>query len=73
MKLKYQIKKIFWFCHGRRNDLNKVGLNQLSDKFQVIGTDISDTAKNSKLIYVIAILTSPVNQFDFVYTNSFDQ
>ena len=77
LKLKYSDKKdILGICHGTRNGFEQRYLNQLSDKFQVIGTDISDTAKKFENSFVWDfhdINESWVNQFDFVYTNSFDQ
>lgn len=63
-------------CHGTRNGFEQNYLNDTHAGFDVIGTDISDTATD----YPNSVVwdfhdTNPdwAGQFDFVYSNSLDQ
>jgi len=63
-------------CHGSRNGFEQNFFNQKKDKFYVIGTDISDTAKNYKNSITHDFHEEKkewLNNFDFVYSNSLDQ
>ena len=63
-------------CHGVRNVFEQKKLESLNSSFDVIGTDISDTATN----YENSVIWDFPNaredwkgKFDFIYTNSLDQ
>ncbi len=63
-------------CHGSRNGYEVNKLNERLNTSEVIGTDISETAKDYKNLVVWDF--HKVNpdwnkKFDFVYTNSLDQ
>ena len=63
-------------CHGSRNGFEQNFFNKKKDKFYVIGTDISDTAKNYKDSITHDFHEEKkewLNNFDFVYSNSLDQ
>ncbi|MDC3090213.1 hypothetical protein OA346_03085 [Candidatus Pelagibacter sp.] len=63
-------------CHGSRNGFEQNFFNKKKDKFYVIGTDISDTAKNYKDSIIHDFHEEKkewLNNFDFVYSNSLDQ
>lgn len=69
-------KKINGICHGTRNGLEQNYLRSLSKNFDVIGTDISDTAKDyDNSVQWDFHDANPAwsgNQH-FIYTNSLDQ
>jgi len=63
-------------CHGSRNGFEQNFFNKKKDRFHVIGTDISDTAKNYKDSVTHDFHEEKkewLNNFDFVYSNSLDQ
>ena len=63
-------------CHGSRNGFEQNFFNEKKDGFEVIGTDISDTAKDYKDSVVHDFHNEKkewINNFDFVYSNSLDQ
>ena len=63
------------FCHGARNGYEVEYFRNHLDS-EVIGTDISDTAKNfpNMVVWDFHDQNSKwVNRFDFVYSNSLDQ
>ena len=63
-------------CHGSRNGFEQNFFNKKKNKFQVIGTDISDTAENYKDSVTHDFHEEKkewLNNFDFVYSNSLDQ
>tara|TARA_B100000886_G_scaffold273928_1_gene197826 strand:- start:249 stop:947 length:699 start_codon:yes stop_codon:yes gene_type:complete len=63
-------------CHGSRNGFEQNFFNKKKNKFHVIGTDISDTAKNYKDSVTHDFHEEKkewINNFDFVYSNSLDQ
>ena len=62
-------------CHGSRNGFEQNFFNK-DKKFEVIGTDISDTAKDYENSYIHDFHDEKkewINNFDFVYSNSLDQ
>jgi hypothetical protein len=62
-------------CHGSRNGFEQNFFNK-DKKFEVIGTDISDTAKDYENSYIHDFHDEKnewLNNFDFVYSNSLDQ
>ena len=76
--IKNNIKKnvIKGICHGSRNGYEQDFFNKNILNSEVIGTDISETAKNFKDSVVWdfhQINDLWINHFDFVYTNSLDQ
>ena len=63
-------------CHGSRNGFEQNFFNEKKDGFEVIGTDISDTAKDYKNSVIHDFHNEKkewMNNFDFVYSNSLDQ
>ncbi len=63
-------------CHGSRNGFEQNFFNEKKDGFEVIGTDISETAKNYKNSIVHDFHDEKkewLENFDFVYSNSLDQ
>ena len=71
-----QTDKIKGICHGSRNGFEQKYFNEYNKNFEVIGTDISETAKNFKDSVVHDFhdeKTEWINNFDFVYSNSLDQ
>lgn len=69
-------KKIVGICHGTRNGFEQNFLRSLSNNLDVIGTDISETAKNynNSIQWDFHDTNSNWNRNqDFVYTNSLDQ
>ena len=63
-------------CHGSRNGYEQEFFNNNIRNSTVIGTDISDTAKNFKNSVVWdfhKVNEEWINKFDFIYTNSLDQ
>ncbi len=68
--------KISGICHGSRNGFEQSFFNKNLPNSKVIGTDISDTAKNFKDSIIWDFHDEKeewVNNFDFVYSNSLDQ
>ena len=62
-------------CHGSRNGFEQNFFNEKKE-FEVIGTDISETAKDYKNSVVHDFHDEKkewLNNFDFVYSNSLDQ
>jgi len=75
--LKKNIKSniIKGLCHGSRNGFEQNFFNE-KNEFEVIGTDISETAKDYKNSVVHDFHDEKkewLNNFDFVYSNSLDQ
>ncbi len=75
--LKKNIKSsiIKGLCHGSRNGFEQNFFNE-KNEFEVIGTDISETAKDYKNSVVHDFHNEKkewLNNFDFVYSNSLDQ
>jgi len=71
-----QADKLHGICHGTRNGFEQSCLRRLSNKLEVIGTDISDTAgdyENSVQWDFHDIKDEWVGAQNFVYTNSLDQ
>lgn len=69
-------KKINGICHGARNGFEQNFLRSLSENFNVIGTDISETAKdydNSVQWDFHDVNPAWSESQDFIYTNSLDQ
>ena len=69
-------EKITGLCHGSRNGFEQNFLRSLSPKFEVFGTDISETAndyENSVVWDFHDINEEWVGNFEFIYTNSLDQ
>jgi|TARA_B110000914_G_C15476428_1_gene453351 hypothetical protein len=63
-------------CHGSRNGFEQEFFNNNIKNSEVIGTDISETAKNFKnsVIWDFHEINEKwINKFDFIYTNSLDQ
>lgn len=63
-------------CHGSRNGFEQNFFNKKKDGFEVIGTDISETAKDYKNSIVHDFHNEKkewLENFDFVYSNSLDQ
>lgn len=63
-------------CHGSRNGFEQEFFNNNIKNSEVIGTDISETAKNFKNSIVWDFHETNnewLNKFDFIYTNSLDQ
>lgn len=63
-------------CHGSRNGFEQNHLNDAHPGFEVIGTDISPSARdfpNSVEWDFHAVNPAWEGQFDFVYSNSLDQ
>lgn len=68
--------EITGLCHGSRNGFEQNFLNERSDRFKVIGTDISPTARdfpNSVEWDFHDENPDWTGKFDFVYSNSLDQ
>ena len=71
-----QKTKITGLCHGSRNGFEQNFLRSFSNKMQVIGTDISETAENyeNSLIWDFHNIKEEwVENNEFIYTNSLDQ
>lgn len=69
-------KKIVGIYHGSRNGYEQNFLRSLSDKLEVIGTDISETAKNYDNSFqwdFHDVNNNWKGNMDFIYTNSLDQ
>ncbi|MBD1141170.1 hypothetical protein IDH20_03300 [Pelagibacterales bacterium SAG-MED39] len=63
-------------CHGSRNGFEQSFFNKIKDRFEVVGTDISDTAKDYKDSIIHDFHDEKkewLGNFDFVYSNSLDQ
>ena len=63
-------------CHGSRNGFEQEFFNKNIKNSKVLGTDISDTAKNFRNSIVWDFHKENklwIGEFDFVYTNSLDQ
>jgi hypothetical protein len=63
-------------CHGSRNGFEQKFLKKKFKNLSVIGTDISETAKNfeNSIMWDFHKTKSEwVNNYDFVYSNSLDQ
>ena len=76
LKETIQLEKIKGICHGSRNGFEQNFFNEKERNFEVIGTDISETAKNYKNSYIHDFHDEKkewFNTFDFVYSNSLDQ
>ena len=76
LKDKIKTSVIKGICHGSRNGFEQNFFNEKKDGFEVIGTDISDTAKDYKNSIVHDFHNEKkewINNFDFVYSNSLDQ
>ena len=70
------MKKIKGICHGTRNGFEQNFLRSLSESFDVIGTDISETAKdydNSVQWDFHDVNPAWSGSQNFIYTNSLDQ
>ena len=68
--------KIKGLCHGSRNGFEQNFLRSFSDKFEVLGTDISETAndyKNSLVWDFHDTNEEWLGKHEFIYTNSLDQ
>ena len=75
LKKNIQSEKIKGICHGSRNGFEQNFFNEKKE-FEVIGTDISETAKDYKNSVVHDFHDEKkewLNNFDFVYSNSLDQ
>ena len=71
-----QTYKIQGVCHGSRNGFEQSFLSKIIPNSNIIGTDISDTAKNfENSIQWDFHDENPewLRKFDFVYSNSLDQ
>jgi len=69
-------RKINGICHGTRNGFEQNFLRSLSENFNVLGTDISETAKeydNSVQWDFHDVNPDWSGNQDFIYTNSLDQ
>lgn len=76
LKEKIKSNLIRGICHGSRNGFEQNFFNNETDGFEVIGTDISETAKNYKNSYVHDFHEEKkewLEYYDFVYSNSLDQ
>jgi len=63
-------------CHGSRNGFEQNFFNNELPKAKVLGTDISETAKDYKDSIVHDFHEAKndwINNFDFIYSNSLDQ
>ena len=63
-------------CHGSRNGFEQDFFNKNIKNSKVIGTDISDSAKNfanTVMWDFHKVNETWINQFDFIYSNSLDQ
>ena len=63
-------------CHGSRNGFEQEFFNNNIQNSEIIGTDISQTAKNYKNSFVWdfhEVNNEWLDNFDFIYTNSLDQ
>lgn len=70
------VNKIKGLCHGSRNGFEQNFLRSISQKFEVIGTDISATAndyENSIVWDFHDINEEWLGKNEFIYTNSLDQ
>ena len=68
--------KIKGICHGSRNGFEQNYFNKYNEEFDVLGTDISETAKDYKNSYIHDfhdVKKEWINNFDFVYSNSLEQ
>ena len=69
-------KKISGLCHGTRNGFEQNYMRSLSNRLNVLGTDISDTAKNydNSIQWDFHDINDKwVSSQEFIYTNSLDQ
>ena len=76
LKENIRLNNIKGVCHGSRNGFEQNFFNNNIPGAQVIGTDISDTAKDFKDSIVHDFHDQKkewLNSFDFVYSNSLDQ
>ena len=76
LKDKIKTNLIKGICHGSRNGFEQNFFNEKKDGFEVIGTDISETAQDYKNSVVHDFHNEKkewINNFDFVYSNSLDQ
>ena len=76
LKKNIQSEKIKGICHGSRNGFEQNFFNESKRDFDVIGTDISETAKDYKNSIIHDFHDEKkewLNSFDFVYSNSLDQ
>ena len=76
LKENIRLNNIKGLCHGSRNGFEQNFFNNNIPGAQVIGTDISETAKDFKDSIVHDFHDQKkewLNSFDFVYSNSLDQ
>jgi len=76
LKENIQSSNIKGICHGSRNGFEQKCFKEEITNSEVIGTDISETAKNFENSFVHDFHEEKkewLNNFDFVYTNSLDQ
>ena len=76
LKENIRLNNIKGLCHGSRNGFEQNFFNSNISGAQVIGTDISETAKDFKDSIVHDFHDQKkewLNSFDFVYSNSLDQ
>ena len=76
LKENIRLNNIKGVCHGSRNGFEQNFFNNNIPGAQVIGTDISETAKDFKDSIVHDFHDQKkewLNSFDFVYSNSLDQ
>tara|TARA_B100000003_G_scaffold54648_1_gene48215 strand:+ start:171 stop:869 length:699 start_codon:yes stop_codon:yes gene_type:complete len=76
LKENIRLNNIKGVCHGSRNGFEQNFFNSNISGAQVIGTDISETAKDFKNSIVHDFHDQKkewLNSFDFVYSNSLDQ
>lgn len=74
--LEFNTSKISGICHGSRNGFEQNFFNSLDNRFEVIGTDISDSATkypNSVVWDFHDTNKSWISNFNFIYSNSLDQ
>ncbi len=76
LKENIQSEKIQGLCHGSRNGFEQKCFNKEISNSEIIGTDISETAKNyeNSIVHDFHIEKKEwIGNFDFVYSNSLDQ
>lgn len=69
-------EKVLGICHGTRNGFEQKHFNDGFPNFEVIGTDISDTASDypNSVVWDFHDRNEEwLGKFDFVYSNSLDQ
>ena len=76
LKQNIESNAIKGLCHGSRNGFEQNFFNKEISGAKVIGTDISETAKDFKDSFIHDFHEEKkdwINNFDFVYSNSLDQ